>query len=342
MTDPARKKSFLAILQELSYHQENGETRNGHSFSEEEQDSTEHFEEDESVLTDEIDHWILMHRDAHFGGDFNEMLHYYTSEESIGIHPDFDFERIEYLADIEKEMGQNLAPLILTGTEAEAVAQARHAYVALKQIYETDHPDDPNPRLLADLILSEEEDPEQEIEAIVARGAALLPALFAIVQTDTFYNPLFPGYGYAPYLAIQCIGKIKDPSGIIPLFESLHQEGIFDEMITVDALVEIGNPAKDFLMKILGSRPLTQDHTAAAFALSGFAHNPQIAFFCFQQLKDPQVQNQPLLRLYLVNNCERLKNTPYREEFVAMAQNGHLPSDMRGEMRTLIDEWGSH
>ena len=85
----------------------------------------------------------------------------------------------------------------------------------------------PYARLIADLILSEEEEPTKEIEAVVAQGTSILPDLFIIIENEDFYDPLFPGYGYAPYLAIQCIGQIGDASGVIPLFQTLSRENYF-------------------------------------------------------------------------------------------------------------------
>ena len=341
--DPERKKSFLSIFEELSKNRSSQGERNGHAYHEEGESEHEPLEELEyeggCVLTDEIDHLILMHRDAHFGGDFDVMLKYYEAEDSIGIHPDFDPERIEYLGQVEKELGDDLAPLILTGVEAEKVGRSRLAYAKLKEIYEMDSEPDSTPRLLADLILSEEEEPEQEMDAVVSQGTFILPDLFVILKADEFYDSLFPGYGYAPYLAIQCIGKIGDPSGIVPLFESLAKQTIFDEMVAVDAMVEIGGAAKNFLLKILKSRPVTQDNSNAAFALTAFAHDPQVALACLQQLSDPDVQDKPLVRMYLINNCDALKTTPYRAEFIQMAQDPLLPSQMRSEMQILIEEW---
>lgn len=343
--DPARKKSFLSIFEELSKNRSSQGERNGHAYHEEDEHEQEPLEELEfeggCVLTDEIDHLILMHRDAHFGRDFEIMLNYYESEDSIGSHPDFDVERISYLAEVEKELGEDLAPLILTGVEAEQVGQARKAYMKLKEIYELEIEPNSFPRLLADLILSEEEEPVHEIEAVVSQGTAILPDLFAILKADDFYDPLFPGYGYAPYLAIQCIGKIGDPSGIVPLFETLSKQTIFDELVAVDAMVEIGGAAKNFLLQVLKSRPVTQDNSNAAFALTSFAHDPQVASACFQQLNDPDNQDKPLLRMYLINNCDALKNTSYRESFIQLAQDPSLPSQMRTDMQTLIDEWNT-
>ena len=90
-------------------------------------------------------------------------------------------------------------------------------------------------------------------------------------------------------------------------FKHSLERTIFDEMIAIDALVEIGDSAKDFLLTTLKSRPLTQDNSHAAFALGGFAHHPQVALACFDKWNIWQVQDKPLLRAYLINNCKTLK-----------------------------------
>jgi hypothetical protein len=345
MKDP--KKNFPHPFEDpFSKHPSEG-GQNGHIYPSLEPRLQAHLPKEEEgeeeergcVLTDEIDHHILMHRDAHFGGDFTVMLHYYNDEASVGVHPDFDPERISYLAEVEKGMGKDLAPLILTGPEAEKVAQSRERYAQLKKIYEVEDPKNPFPRLLADLILTEEEDPLHEIGSIVSQGSSIVPDLLALLNSDELYDPLFPGYGYAPYLAILCLGKIGDPRAIIAIFETLSKEIVFDEMAVVEALAELGAPAQAFLLKTLKGRPLTQDNSNAAFALTAFSQDPQVAIASFEQLQDPEVQEKPLLRVYLLCNCVVLDTTPYRESFIQMAQDPKTPFELRTEMEAIIQNW---
>jgi hypothetical protein len=297
-------------------------------------------DEEGFALTDEIDHHVLMHRDAHFGGDFTVMLNYYRDDENIGIHPDFDIERIAYLAEVEKEIGQDLAPLILTGVEAEAVGKARQAYSRLKEIYYSEEEKSRYPQLIADLILAETEEPVAEIESIVAQGTSILPELLALIRSDEMYDPLFPGYGFAPYLAILCLGSIGSPEAIVPIFDILSKETVFDETVVIEGLAEIGNPAKEFLLKVVCSRPLTQDNAHAAFALTPFSHDPQVAIICFEQLQDSDVQDKSLLRTYLICNCEALDKTPYKQDFITMSQDHRFPKEMRRDMSAIIEGWG--
>ena len=60
--------------------------------------SFEHF-----PLVDALDHEILMHRDAHFGGLFSVMIDYYQTE-GKGVQPQFSLQRIEKLQQLEKEL----------------------------------------------------------------------------------------------------------------------------------------------------------------------------------------------------------------------------------------------
>lgn len=301
---------------------------NGHSFH-----SPEEYEE-ENFLTDELDHEILMHREVHFGGSFDEMLQYYE-EEKRGVHPDFEIERIEYLAGIEKETGKDLAPLILTGAEAEMVARARKIYQDFKLLYEQPRTASHHARLIADLVLTEEEEPVAEIEEIVEEGSELVPALIRIIKSDEAYDALFPGYGYAPELALLCLAKLKDPSAIIPIFETLSREPLFGDEAALMALREIGEPAKEFLLKRVSARPLTRDNLSAAYALSVFDNDEKIAQICFEQLKDPQVQQNGLLAAYLLLPCEQLKE---REPFIQLSKQ-NLPRDLKIEMERIVRAW---
>src|SRR5258708_5322619 len=86
-------------------------------------------------LADAQDSAILMHRDVHFGGKFEVMLEYYINE-GKGVNSEFDLERIHALAKIEKDMNADLAPLLLSGAQAEKVAEAKNAYKKLRALYE--------------------------------------------------------------------------------------------------------------------------------------------------------------------------------------------------------------
>lgn len=288
-------------------------------------------------LVDAIDHEILMHRDAHFGGQFSIMLDYYR-QEGKGIQPEFDLLRIERLATLEEQAKQNLAALFLTSHEMQKVADAREAYQKLKVIYEVNKPKNRYPQLIADLILAEEE-ADSEIAAIVVEKDKIVPALIDLLRSEQFYDPLFPGYGLAPYLAVECLGRIGDKRAIISLFEALGQGDFFADDQIIAALKAIGSPARDFLLHVVNGRPLNEDNEKAAIALVAFKEEEEVANFCMNLFKQPDIQNDSYLVTYLVLICAGLKDPVKRQLFKDMSQGSHIPTLLRKDMMVVIHDW---
>jgi hypothetical protein len=289
-------------------------------------------------IIDAVDHEILMHREAHFGGQFSIMLDYYR-QEGKGAQPEFDIPRIERLAALEEQLKQNLAALFLAAHEIQKVADAREAYKELRAIYEVKKPKTHFPRLIADLILSEEEEAEAEIEAIVAEREKIVPALIDLLRSEELYDPLFPGYGLSPFLAVKALGRIGDKRAIISLFEALGQGDFFADDQIIKALKAIGEPAREFLLHVIKGRPINEDNEKAAIALIAFKDEDAVADVCFELLQQPDVQKDPCLPTYLVLICAGLKDPAKREAFKKMAQNHHLPSLLREDIKGVIHDW---
>lgn len=289
-------------------------------------------------LTDAIDHEILMHRDAHFGGQFSIMLDYYT-QEGKGIQPEFDLSRLERLKLLEIQMKQNLAVLFLAAHEAQKVADARASYQKLKDVYELKKPLSLHSQLIADLILSEEEEPLEEIKAVVAQKGAIVPLLIDLLKTEDFYDPLFPGYGQAPSLVVKCLGLIGDQRAVIALFEALGQDDFFADDMVIKALKEIGLPARDFLLKVVAGRPLNEDNEKAAIALVAFKEDALVTDQCLELLKQKDVQQDLCLPTYLVLICAGLTDPTKQKELLALGQKKSLPGLLPADYEAIQKEW---
>ncbi len=298
--------------------------------------SFEHF-----PLIDALDHEILMHREAHFGGQFSIMLDYYR-QGGKGVQPDFDLARMERLAAVEGQLNQNLAALVLEGYEIQKVADARQMYQSLREIYEVKNPKNPFPRLIGDLILSEEAEPETEMNALVERKEQSVPALIDLLCNEELYDPLFPGYGLAPSLAVECLGRIGDKRAIIALFQVLGQGDFFADDQILKAFKAIGDPARAFLLRVLQRRPFNEDNERAAIALVPFQEEDEVAGAAFALLQQPDVQADPCLPGYLVLICSGLKEAKQRQRFVEMAQGEGgegLSKALKQDMKSIIQEW---
>lgn len=289
-------------------------------------------------LKDEIVNGILMHRDAHFGGQFQFMIDYYEKE-GKGSLQEFTLEKIREVESIERQLGENLAALLLSGPEAEQVKASKEMYKKLRDVYESKDQTDRYAQLIADLILAEEEDPEKEMQAIVAEKAAIVPALVQLLRSEEFYNPLFPGYGQAPLLAIRCLGEIGDKRAIMSLFEFIGRSEVLDEESSLRALRAIGTPAKEFLLKALRSRPITEDNERAAIALIHFKDDPDIAKACLEMVKDPAIRKIVPLSVYLVLACEGLQEVEDRKAFRALLDDGATPSILKTDIKSILKLW---
>lgn len=305
-------------------------------------------EDDSSSLTSELDKEILMHRDAHFGGKFDFMIDYYEKG-GKGVRPEFELEYIRTLDATEKKLQQNLASVLLSGGEAEKIARAKDSYKKLRDLYErenesrdksaTVNPRHHFPILLADLILSEEEYPKAEIDAIVAEKSAIVPFLIDLLRAENFHDPLFPGYGTAPMLAATCLGIIGDKKAIIALFEGIGSGDFFDDDIVLNALKAIGESAKQFLLHVLRARPITYDNERAAMALTYFSTDPEVATSCFKMLKEIDLKKQEFFATLLVLGCEGLLDKSQQLEFRELAEKETTPKGLRRDMKLLSSKW---
>lgn len=297
------------------------------------------YSEEGYPLADALDNDIVMHRDVHFGGKFEVMLDYYTKE-GKGVFPAFEISRILELQAFESNLKQDLAAVLLSGAEAERVGKAKDAYKKLRDLYELkSNTTTLYPRLLADLILSENDDPQEEISAIVAEKNAIVPALLSLMRSEEFYDPLFPGYGLGPILAAKCLGLIGDKRAISTLFESIGENDINFEDTAIMALRTIGEPAKQFLFRVLHGRPVTYDNEKAAIALLQFKDDPAVPIKCFETLKELDLQHQPVLATYLILICEGLIDPMLRKEFIALSKAEKTPKILKQDFDTIIQHW---
>ena len=295
-------------------------------------------ENEEFPVAEASDIDIIMHREVHFGGSFDIMLEYYLKG-GKGINPDFELERIQALRDMERASKQNLAAILLSGADAEKVARAKEAYNQLRKVYEVRKPKNINLVLIADLILSEEEEPQNEIAAIVKEKGTIVPALIEIIRSEDSHDSLFPGYGLAPALAVKCLGLIGDKRAIITLFEAIGTGDFFEDDITLTALHSIGEPAKQFLLTVLRGKPLNEDNEKAAMALVTFKDDPEAAETALKMLHDPQVLKDHALSTYLCMACEGLKEKKHQEEFLQLTLNPQIPKILQQDIKSVAKTW---
>ncbi|MCI5051583.1 MAG: HEAT repeat domain-containing protein [Simkaniaceae bacterium] len=276
-------------------------------------------------VLDELDTLILMHRDVHFGKSFTAMVEYYESD-GVGVLEQIPVDRIKKL-----QAAGDQAEALLTDQALEKIAKGKERYQALQTLY--DKPEENN-LLIPDLILSEEEVPEKEIEALVAQGEKSFSPLLALLNHIDFYDPLSPGYGRAPQLAAIALSRIGNPKAIPHLFNALCYDDFFAQDTFIQALAKFGSSARDFLIERLGNKPYGKDNDMAAAALSSLPEEEVIAKAALKQLTDPEMRKESFLS-YLVILCSALKS-PEDQELFKKIRKEKLPAFIQQEMDITI------
>ncbi|MDB2613740.1 hypothetical protein N9Y92_01110 [Chlamydiales bacterium] len=293
---------------------------------------------DEIPLGDEEYNEILMHRDSHFSGKFDEMISYYQKI-GRGVQEKIDLRKILELADWEATMKQNAAAILLSANEIEQIASAKKAYRSLQDLYLKELSDNHPQKLIADLILTESEDPIAEREAIIRQKEILVPLLIDLLKSNEMHNPLFPGYGLTPIEVAKCLGEIGDSKALFPLFEELGKGDFFDDEMLIKAFKSLGDPAKDFLLKIVGTEPITSDNEKAAIALSAFKNDLSILESSLTLLKNPSMQKEYPYSGYLAHLFDEINDPKLKESYKEIAYGEKTPKPLKMEMDIVIKQW---
>lgn len=286
-------------------------------------------------LVDTIDLEILMHRDVHFSGNFGLMLEYYEKD-GVGAMPDFSTGRIKKLLLEEQRLGGNLSELLLPPSAQEVVADAKKMYLDLRDVYEA-ATSNPIAIAISDLIFSEEELPEAEIQVLTNYGKIAVKSLIGILKSDKLYDPLYPGYGRVPILAAQCLAKIQDEKAIPALFEMLGQENFFTDDAMISAIASFGDKAIDFLLKRLIHKPFSKENEHAAIVLGSFPEEERISETCLQVLQDSDLKNHNTFANYLILGCSALKTPQDKKLFTSLKNN--FPGFIKLEMDLIAKTW---
>ena len=288
-------------------------------------------------LLNAVDLEILMHRDAHFGGNFDVMIDYYE-QSGVGTMPDFELDRMRQLKLQEDESDEDLADKFMPEPAKQTVEKAKKLYVDLRNIYEVSNTESV-PKLISDLILAEEEVPLKEIDLLVKVGKDATNELINLLTSDSFYDPLFPGYGRAPIFAAKALAEIKDPKAIPFLFTAIGQDNFFTDDEIIKALMSFGEAAKEFLIKRLIAKPYSRDNENAIIALSTLEDDPDVAQIALGMLGDSETWYHEAFVSYLIFACSGLVHEHERQQFKALLDKKSIPGWLKKEIEVVINHW---
>lgn len=282
-----------------------------------------------------IDLDILMHKDAHFGGNFSIMIDYYK-EDGVGVMPDFELTRIEELAALEKSLGTSLSLDLLPSQATMQVEKSKKMYQSLRDVYAGQSANIATK--ISDLILTEKEFPEEEIEALLESKEACFEPLVHIVSSVDFYDPLFPGYGRTPIFAAMALEKLQDKRALPYLFAALGQENFFTDDAIIRAIISFKEDGKAFLLKRLIQEPISKENVHAIMALTTLEDDEDVAKLSLALLEKESVRKNENFMRYLIFASSGLKHETDRMRFIALKKLIASTGILR-EFDVIIKNW---
>lgn len=286
-------------------------------------------------VLDQHDALAIVHRDTHFGGNFAIMLDYYKQATGKGMHPEITLEQIQRLQQLEQLSQYNLNKL-LNPAEQALIKDAQDSYHQLKQLYSIDSRQLLPAQKIADLILSEEEEPVEIIQEITALKEEAVPALLGIIDSENFYHSAFPGYGAAPEMAVRCLCHIKSPNALPVLFSKIGKGDFFFEDVVIEALVAIGQEAKIFLIEKLSSLSASEESEKAAIALIHFPPDKDLAQMAIEKLQDPKFHQYPILLGHLALIACSVTDPVQLKQIEQIHKDSCLPELVRMDLAQLL------
>lgn len=286
-------------------------------------------------LLDEVDLEILMHRDIHFSGNFDLMIDYYKKQ-GVGGLKDFSLKKIQRLHKAQLSSPDDLSESLLPEASKATVADAKKMYLELRELYENQDASS-MAVAIADLILSEEEEPEKEMECILSFKHSITPLLIDLIVTDKLYDPLYPGYGRAPIFAAYCLEKLQDPKAIPALFQMLGKHHVFADEAFIYALASFKQMARQFLLSRLTHEPFSKDNEHAAIVLTSMPDDENTSKVCLKLLHHPLIHQHIMLANYLIIGCAALKDPNDRQDFQQVKET--IPGIMKHEADMIVKSW---
>ena len=286
-------------------------------------------------LLDEGDIQVVIQCATHFGANFSIMRDYYQNPQAPGVHCEITLEQIEQLEKFAATAKRDLISL-LSPSDRIQIEESQTAYAQLKQIYQINSEQIIPAQKLADLILSEEEEPLEEITAIVNLGEKAIEPLIGVLQDDRFYQSSFPGYGRAPELAARCLKKIKSPRSISVLFSRIGKGDFFFEDVVLETLAAIGEPAREFLERKLVSKPITAENENAAMSLVHFPPCEECIKKVIALLDDESFRCHTVLLAHLVLIAIATTDPEKIEKLHHLRSDASLPEIVRIDLSQLL------
>lgn len=297
-------------------------------------------QKEEAALRSQLrprDRFLIMMRDIHHQGSWEDLSRSSAAEDDWIIAP----EEISRLRKHEKEVGKNLADILLTGEDQETVATAIARAEELKaraRELEADHQltrEEEAELWTIRLIFAGRNLPDEVVRNLIRLGDAAAGKLVDVATDEFFQQMLAPGRGWAPMQAVKILGEMKAERYIPELADLLGEDADLLREEASRALVKIGAPAMETLLKIVREKPKTLKQLAAAEVLAELPADEQIFQAAYELIQEGEPEERPDFLPFAVDLLKKCKDQQAREVIRGLLEKDDISEASRMEIEFI-------
>ncbi len=286
------------------------------------------------------DDFIIMIRDIHHRGSWDDLSTY------CAVNPhawDIRSKDITRLKRLEKQYRVNLADKFLSYEDLETIARAITRIDELKvRLIDLETPDrqlspDEQAELWTiKLILSGEKLPDEIEDHLIRLGDVAAAPLIQVATDEFLHTMTAPGRGWASIHAVRILGEMRAAQYTEQLIGLLGEEGDFLREEAMQALLKVGEPTIDPLLKIVREKPKTLKQVVAAEILAALPPDERIYQTAYELIKEGEPDELPYFFPFAVDMLKHSTDPKARDVAKELLEKGGLSEDSLAEIEDIL------
>jgi tetratricopeptide (TPR) repeat protein len=286
------------------------------------------------------DDFIIMIRDIHHRGSWDDLSTY------CAVNPhawDIRSKDITRLKRLEKQYRVNLADKFLSYEDLETIARAITRIDELKvRLIDLETPDrqlspDEQAELWTiKLILSGEKLPDEIEDHLIRLGDVAAAPLIQVATDEFLHTMTAPGRGWASIHAVRILGEMRAAQYTEQLIGLLGEEGDFLREEAMQALLKVGEPTIDPLLKIVREKPKTLKQVVAAEILAELPPDERIYQTAYELIKEGEPDELPYFFPFAVDMLKHSTDPKARDVAKELLEKGGLSEDSLAEIEDIL------
>ncbi len=186
------------------------------------------------------------------------------------------------------------------------------------------------------LILSGEKLPDEIEDHLIRLGDVAAAPLIQVATDEFLHTMTAPGRGWASIHAVRILGEMRAAQYTEQLIGLLGEEGDFLREEAMQALLKVGEPTIDPLLKIVREKPKTLKQVVAAEILAELPPDERIYQTAYELIKEGEPDELPYFFPFAVDMLKHSTDPKARDVAKELLEKGGLSEDSLAEIEDIL------